>query len=242
MAKNDENVNEILLELNKALSKLTGKELKVATVEFKAPSKEALAAAVAREAEKARKQAEEKKKEAPAAGQKPEEANPEPVKMLKASPPPEEPAKQEKPAPDVNPEAPKPAAQQKPEAADKPAEIPSDIAPEQVFRLSCYYPKGSADLIEVFFQNLSDVLHKTTKKRYYISREIIAEADYAALNMKKAAADAKAKNSDAVFFISNEPVEFEAEGIYSRNILSEQVKKRFFYVDLVVELVLAKKK
>lgn len=263
MAKN-ENIDEILLELNKTLSKLTGKELKVATVEFKAPTKEQLAAAAAaaqkKQDEEKKKTAEKQpEKTAPAQGgqtEKPAEKKPEPVPQKMLSPHDEKPAQgvqaeantakvtaSPEPAPKAVEAAPKAAEAQPPAKKEAPkSNIPSDIDPGQVLRILCFHPAGSPDLAEAFFTNLEDVLHKTTKKKFYIVKETAEATDYSANDIKTASVMSKDMNADAVMFISKEAVEIEFTSLYSRVITAEQVKKRFFYVDLVVEIVLAKKK
>ncbi|MFH1368708.1 MAG: hypothetical protein ABII64_06255 [Elusimicrobiota bacterium] len=235
MAK-DDNVGEILIELNKTLSKLTGKQLKVATVEFKAPSKEALAAAARKDTEKQKKEAEEKQQ---AEEKKPEAAQPEAVKP--------EPAPQK--MLDPHEEKQKPAAAEPAKAAVPPAkkepvkgDIPAGVDPGQVLNILCFHPAGSPELVDVFFASLEDVLHKTTKKKFYLVKQSAEAVDYAANDLKTASIMCKDMNADAVFFISKDPVELEFTGTYIKNITVEQVKKRFFYIDLVVELVLAKKK
>lgn len=186
-------INDILAELNKVLSKLTGDERKSVRDDFRSVPK------------------------------KTQQLLPAPAQKLKREP---------VPTPKIM-------------ITPAPVAIPCGAPSGQVLKLACYYPAGGVELREIFFQNLADVVQKTTKKSFYIEQTFVQEvkeADYKDFDFGQAAEECQSRAADAVFFISKQPLEFRWEGIFCRNVTEEQVKRRFFYVDLVVEVILSKKK
>lgn len=156
------------------------------------------------------------------------------------------PPKAEPPKPPEPPVPPTPEPKQEtakpPEIQTEHAQVtPSNVAPDQLLRMAVFYYPGGGELPEAFFANFADVLQKTTKKRYYIEKTIVREADFSSFSVKQAAAECASKNVDAVFLLTKEPFEVQPEKVFVRNATAEQVKKRFFYVDLAVEVMLAKK-
>jgi hypothetical protein len=139
------------------------------------------------------------------------------------------------------PSVPKPEEPKKPEVSTE-SIYPSGVSPDQILRLAVFHFKEGGGLPELFFQNFADVLQKTTKKRYYMERTIVREADLAVFDFKQAWKECGEKKVDAVFIISGESLETPApEGLCVKNVTADQVNKRFFYVDLAVEVMLAKK-
>jgi hypothetical protein len=138
-------------------------------------------------------------------------------------------------------QAPRPEEPKKPEVSSE-SIYPSGVSPDQILRIAVFHFKGGGGLPELFFQNFADVLQKTTKKRYYMEKTIVREADLAVFDFKQAWKECVEKSVDAAFVISGEPVETSSpEGLYAKNVTADQVSKRFFYVDLAVEVMLAKK-
>lgn len=134
------------------------------------------------------------------------------------------------------PAGPAPAAQQEPP--------PQAAAPasREVLRLACFYPQGGRHYRDTFFINLAHTLERTVKKQFFL-HDVLSEevTDGIAPDLPATLERCRAAGAEAVFFITQNPFPVSADGMYCKAIALEKVPARFYYVDLIVDMMLLKK-
>ena len=106
-------------------------------------------------------------------------------------------------------------------------------------RIACFYPRDGARHRDVFFANLSHTIEKTMAARFLIEDALSEEvADAASFDPSAAAERAAGAGAEAVFFVGcGTPAVSALDGALCRHIAEDKVATRFYYVDLVVDLV-----
>jgi len=195
---------------------------------------------------------------APPASLKPELPRPPAVPPAKAEPPaaPKPPAAPEPPkAPP--PPAPSPAAAPKPAEAPKAADAPAppkkaDVPPDQLIQAVCFYAAGADAVKNQFIKQLTEVAQKKAKKPMTVQ---FLKSEPSGLDNKQAPAwikTSQAAGAECAFilltpdvlpdFLETAVIQMRQAGVHCLLIPQSDVDSRILYVDLMVELLLVKRK
>jgi hypothetical protein len=119
-----------------------------------------------------------------------------------------------------------------------------------IINFAFIYPESTTEVKENFINNMSDVIKKTSKKSFYFKciMEERYENIFNDINWDVLIENCVKENIKVIFIISLEKIDlsqiidrFNQLGLFVQVLLVPQLSRRITYIDLVIEMMLAKK-
>jgi hypothetical protein len=169
-----------------------------------------------------------------------------------AEPPPAPPAPKAPAPPPSAPPAPAVTKSGGSEAGGTPAKTGEAVPPDQRIRVACFHAAGRETVKEKFLGQLTEVAQKKARKPLFVEPALSRATPLSVQEAPRWIEGAKSASADAVFilltrdllpdFLDKAAVELRQAGFHCFLIPEVEVDSRLLYVDLMVELLLVKRK
>jgi hypothetical protein len=162
------------------------------------------------------------------------------------------------------PEAPPAPAVPAPEAAFNPAAVPpmagpvdlpaidADVPDDQLLKAAVFYPTGAEGAMKKFLNALTDIAQKKAKKPIYVRTVLAQPAAVSAEGVTEWIWTTKSAGAECFFvilppemlpdFMESAVTDARQSGIHCFLVPQGEIVSRLLYVDLMVELMLIKRK